>query len=380
VQRRADLVIVGGGLAGGLCALALRHLRPDVALLLVEPGESIGGNHLWSFFDSDVAPADRWLTDPLVRHRWQDYDVRFPAHQRTLGAAYQTIESEALNLAVRAALPSGAIVQASARELGPSHVVLEGGERIEAGAVLDARGGKAEGLELGWQKFVGQLLTIPQGHGLTRPIVMDAAVEQIDGYRFVYCLPFSATELFVEDTYYSDGPEIDDDVLHDRIGDYAAARGWQIAGRSRKERGALPVVMGGDFESLWPSRDPVARAGARGGLFHPLTSYSLPDAVRFALWLAREAPLDARLGPAARARARQHWKRGAYYRLLTAMLFKAADPAQRYKVLERFYRLRAPLIGRFYAGESRLSDKLRILSGKPPVPLGRAIKVLKEFL
>jgi lycopene beta-cyclase len=49
-------------------------------------------------------------------------------------------------------------------------------------------------------------------------------------------------------------------------------------------------------------------------------------------------------------------------------------------VLERFYRLRAPLIGRFYAGESTLSDKLRILSGKPPVPLVRALKVLKEFL
>jgi lycopene beta-cyclase len=140
------------------------------------------------------------------------------------------------------------------------------------------------------------------------------------------------------------------------------------------------VVLGGDFEALWPASDTVARAGARGGFFHPLTSYSLPDAVRFASWLAREAPLDHRLGAATRARARRHWSKGGYYRLLSAMLYKAAEPTRRYKVLERFYRLRAPLIGRFYAGESTLSDKLRILSGKPPVPLGRAIKVLKEFL
>jgi lycopene beta-cyclase len=49
-------------------------------------------------------------------------------------------------------------------------------------------------------------------------------------------------------------------------------------------------------------------------------------------------------------------------------------------VLQRFYRLRSALIGRFYAGQSTLSDKLRILSGKPPVPLGRALKVLKEYL
>ncbi|WP_344709649.1 lycopene beta-cyclase CrtY [Sphingomonas humi] len=379
-MRALDLVIVGGGLAGGLSALALRRRRPDVRLLLVEPGSSIGGNHLWSFFESDVAPGNRWLTDPLVGHRWPAYEVLFPAHRRHLDQVYQTIESEALDRAVRAALAPDEIMQAEVTSLGPTHVLLADGRRIEAPAVLDARGGKAEGLELGWQKFVGQLLTIPQGHGLAHPIVMDATVEQHDGYRFVYCLPFSPTELFVEDTYYSDGPEIDHDLLATRIGDYAAARGWQVASRSREEQGALPVVTGGDFDRLWPKHDPVARAGARGGFFHPLTSYSLPDAVRFAVWLADKAPLDGRLGAATRARARRHWKRGAFYRLLTALLFHAADPHQRYLVLERFYRLSGPLIARFYAGTSTGLDKARVLSGKPPVPFFRALRVLKDSL
>ncbi|WP_156956808.1 lycopene beta-cyclase CrtY [Sphingomonas astaxanthinifaciens] len=379
-MKRADLVIVGGGLAGGLCALALRRRRPDLRLLLVEPGPSIGGNHLWSFFESDVAPADRWLTDPLIRHRWPDYEVRFPAHQRHLAEAYQTIESEALDEAVRKALSAEEIVRAEATDLGPTHVTLATGERIEAKAVLDARGGKAEGLDLGWQKFLGQLLTIPQGHGLTRPIVMDATVDQHDGYRFVYCLPFSPTELFVEDTYYSDGPELDHDRLRDRIGDYAAAQGWQVADRSREEHGALPVVIGGDFDRLWPAADHVARAGARGGFFHPLTSYSLPDAVRFAIWLADKATFDARLGAATRARGRRHWRSGAFYRLLTALLFHAAEPGQRYLVLERFYRLSGPLIGRFYAGMSTGYDKARVLAGKPPVPFFRALRVLRDSL
>ena len=61
-----DLAIIGGGLSGGLVALAFAALRPEVRLLLVEQGERPGGNHVWSFFDGDVAPADRWLIDPLV--------------------------------------------------------------------------------------------------------------------------------------------------------------------------------------------------------------------------------------------------------------------------------------------------------------------------
>lgn len=379
-MRPIDLVIVGGGLAGGLSALALRRRRPELRLLLIEPGEAIGGNHLWSFFETDIKPRHRWLTDPLIRHRWPAYTVHFPAHSRLLEQAYRTIESEALDEAVRAALQPDEIRRAAVAELGPTHVLLVGGERIEASAVLDARGGKAEGLDVGWQKFVGQLLTIPQGHGLAHPIVMDATVEQHDGYRFVYCLPFSPTELFVEDTYYSDGPGIDLDLLRERVGDYAAARGWQIAARTREEHGALPVVTGGSFEKLWPRNDLVARAGARGGFFHPLTSYSLPDAVRFAIWLAEKAPLDGSLGAAARARAARHWKRGAFYRLLTALLFHAAEPGLRYRVLERFYRLSGPLIARFYAGNSTGLDKARVLSGKPPVPFFRALRVLKDSL
>ena len=59
--------------------------------------------------------------------------------------------------------------------------------------------------------------------------------------------------------------------------------------------------------------------------------------------------------------------------MLDKMLFKAAEPAERYRILERFYRLDPGLIGRFYAGRSTMSDKARLLMGKPPVPVGRAL-------
>jgi len=376
---RHDFIILGGGLAGGLAVLALTAKQPDLDIVLVEPA-AIGGNHLWSFFDSDVAPRDAALVEPLIGHRWSGYDVRFPAHRRRLAQDYRTIESERLDEAVRAALPADRILAARAVDASQISVTLDSGETLLAGGVLDTRGlGVAPaGLVCGWQKFCGQTLTVPAGHGLERPIVMDAAVDQAEGYRFVYSLPFSPTEVFVEDTYYADTPELNPAELKRRIADYAEAQGWDVAGASRQESGVLPVVMGGDFDAFWPATDRLARGGVRAGLFHPLTSYSLPDAVRFAGWLAHEAPLNAGLGPAARLRAERHWQRGRFDRLLARMLLRAADPPQRYRILERFYRLPEPLIGRFYAGQSTLSDRLRILAGKPPVPVGRAVAAMLE--
>ncbi|MEQ7874403.1 lycopene beta-cyclase CrtY [Sphingomonas sp. ASV193] len=371
-----DLIILGGGLAGGLCALALAAKRPEVRVRIVEPGTSIGGNHLWSFFDSDLNRDGHALVDPLVAYRWPAYSVRFPTHRRRIVMPYRTIESERLDAAVRGAEVE--VVRGAAIAASPERVTLDDGETLSADAVLDARGltGPVAGIEGGWQKFVGRSLTVPAGHGVAEPVIMDAAVDQDDGYRFVYLLPFSPTELFVEDTYYHDDPALDVAGIEARLEAYAAAQGWRVSARGRTEQGVLPVLTGGDFDRFWPAEDRVARAGVRGGFFHPLTSYSLPDAVRFAGWLASEAPLDSRLGAASRARAATHWRQGRFDRMLTRLLLRAARPDQRYRVLQRFYRLPEPLIERMYSGRSTAFDKFRTLAGKPPVSIPRALHAI----
>lgn len=378
---KCDVAIVGGGLAGGLIALALRRKRPDCDVRLVEAGASIGGNHLWSFFATDVAPAHRWLTAPLICHGWRSYDVAFPGEARTLRAGYYSVESARLDQVVRAELPGPALMlRRKVLAASATAVVLADGDRIEAGGVIDCRGtGDLSTLACGWQKFYGRELALAEPHALARPVVMDATVEQADGYRFVYCLPFTPTRLLVEDTYYSDTPAIDIAALGGRIDAYAAARGWQAERVLREEGGALPVVMGGDFEAYWQSGgNKVAKAGGRGGLFHPLTGYALPDAVRAAALVASASDLGGgALHDLLHGFARATWRRRRFYRMLAAMLFKAAEPAQRYRILARFYRLDPALIGRFYAGHSTLLDRLRIVSGRPPVPIGRAVAALR---
>jgi len=76
------------------------------------------------------------------------------------------------------------------------------------------------------------------------------------------------------------------------------------------------------------------------------------------------------------ARARDHWRRTAFYRRLGRMLLGVGKAEERYKVFERFYRLPAPLIERFYAGRSTSGDRMRVLCGRPPVPVLGAIRAL----
>ncbi|WP_221792414.1 lycopene beta-cyclase CrtY [Aquisediminimonas sediminicola] len=379
---KCDIAIAGGGLSGCLAALALHQRNPSLDVRLIEQGDTFGGNHLWSFFDQDLSPEGLALITPLISHAWPSYEVRFPTRSRDLHSTYCSIRSEQLDQAVRARLPESAIFTGQfIVDLGPRHVELRDGTRFEARAIIDARGtGDLDYLDLGWQKFVGQEIKVAGGHGRHQPVIMDANIPQIDGYRFVYTLPFTSDSLLVEDTYYADDPTLDHDVLAGRIADYADRHGWHRRTLIRQESGVLPIAMGGDFDGYWQSGGAeVPKIGLRAGLFHPTTGYSLPDAVRSALLIAAQRDFSATaLHDLLYQDARARWKERGYYRLLARMLFRAAEPDARFRIMAQFYRLDQRLIERFYASNATWRDKLRILMGRPPVSIWRALGQLFE--
>jgi lycopene beta-cyclase len=378
------LIIAGGGLSGVLTAMAFARHRPEVELTLLESSHALGGDHTWSFYETDLEGLAADLVRPFVTYSWDGYETRFQSFTREFSTGYRTVVSPTLHRVAMEALGSRVRLGAPVAQVDETGVTLEGGERIEADGVLDARGPrKLDGVVLRWQKFLGREVRLSEPHGLTRPTIMDAVVPQIDGYRFVYLLPFTEDTLLIEDTYYTEGPDIDPSALRERIDGYAMNRGWGIDELIREERGALPLLLGGDFAAMWESAAPEgggAPVGLRAGLFHPVTGYSLPISARVAVSLATQRGTVAtpRLRATVEAIAKRHFARSGFDRLLNRLLFLAGEPEDRHHVLARFHRLPQPLIERFYAGRLPRKDQVRILFGKSPVPFLGAVRALPE--
>ncbi|MDH4023361.1 MAG: lycopene beta-cyclase CrtY [Gammaproteobacteria bacterium] len=376
----SSVVLVGGGLANCLIALRLKAARPDIRLTLLEGAGRLGGNHTWSFHGTDVNAATLAWLQPLASHGWRHYDVRFPSRERRLDGDYYSLTSERLHDMVSAALQAGVRLNSTVTDVAADRVTLAGGEVLTADLVIDGRGlqGSSQpGMTLRFQKFFGQHLRFAAPHELTGPLLMDATVSQAEGYRFVYVLPFTTTEVLIEDTYYSDSAAFDDAELRQNIARYAAERGWLVQELVREETGVLPIVLDGNPDAFWPAADTVPRSGLRAGLFHHTTGYSVPEAAALAHELASQNCLEsASIAIWIRSRVQRRWREQWIFRLLNRLLFLAAAPAERYRVLEHFYRLPEPVIERFYAGRLTGRDALRILSGTPPVPVIRALPCL----
>ncbi len=363
-----DHVIVGGGLAGGLIALALANAGRGAQVTLIDREPRLGGNHTWSFHLSDLGAAERVLVAPLVVRQWAQHEVRFPGHHRLLEEGYATVTSERFAEVVTSRLAEAGVrllLDRRVAAVGSSLVRLEDESLVRGRVVIDARGPDpaAPPPRAGYQKFVGLELALQADGPWTLPLLMDATVSQSDGYRFVYLLPFSARHVLVEDTMYSTSPWLDALEVERRILAYVTAHGATVTRVLRRESGVLPLPLDGELD-LPRAGAPLA-VGYRGGFFHPVTGYSLPLAARVALAVAKARTPDETT-TAVCAIARQLESQRRFGQLLNRLMFEAMPPASRWTALDRFYRLPAATIARFYASASTWGDRARILVGRPP--------------
>ena len=361
-------VIIGGGLSGVLTALALGQRRPGARVTLLERGPLLGGNHTWSFHDGDLDGDGRRMVEGLVTHRWPRYEVRFPGLRRTLDTGYSTISGAAFARQAQAQLAALGVelrLRTRVAEAGATFVRLDDGTVLNAQLVIDARGPERlpADARAGYQKFAGLEVELNADGPWSTPLLMDATVPQDGGYRFIYVLPFSPRRVLIEDTIYANDPDLDVGASERAIHAYALQAGAQVVGVVRRELGVLPLPIANHQGSL-ADEGPLC-VGYRGGFFHPVTGYSLPLAVRLAQAVAGARDRrTAREAVAALGRALAPQQR--FGRLLNRLTFEGLPPASRRGAFERFYRLPAATITRFYASRSTVADRARVLLGRPP--------------
>ncbi len=361
-SQNADLTIVGGGLAGILALWFLKSRFPTKKIILLEKSDALAGNHTWCFHHADV-PENCWFwLTPLVSKSWDQHSVHFPGFERILNSKYYAIKSDDLREKTMHKFADSIFLN---QDKIPDHCPL----LITTGwPALENKNNFA------YQKFIGWDVKLREPHNLNHAILKENRVEQTDGYRFFYCLPWNLDSLLIEDTYYSTNPELK--PRHEGIQEFADSKGWQIESILKKERGVLPLPLWPDaFTNTKKNAHVEIYLGAAANWCQPTSGFTTPmlfqafseiqkcESWNFENWRLQIINLE------------KSWqKRFSFYCLLNRMMFFAAKPEKRYIILKRFYRLNQNLIERFYSLKLTKSDCIRILSGIPPVPIFKALQ------
>jgi len=378
---KTNLLIAGGGLASCILAYRIKSLSSDIDFLVVEKDHQLGGNHNWSFHTTDISNSQfEWLS-PLITFRWNEHDVVFPQYSRTIKGGYNTITSIDMHEKLMPLIGNHVLFDNAINYLDNKVAKLDDGTVIEADIVIDAMGNSpSKGITIAYQKFLGIEIELNKTHNIERPILMDAAVEQIDGYRFMYTLPFSENKLLVEDTRYSDSSQINEEEYQAQIMKYLDMKGWQDCKIIKKEKGVLPIILNGNYSNVFNKE--IGMIGMKALLCHPTTGYSLPHAVKIAdLISSKIYNKSNKINDDIKQYSIQSWKKDEFFRVLNRMLFWACEPSSRYKVFQRFYTLPESLIAKFYSREYLFIEKIKMMIGmmdgfKPPIKISKALKVL----
>lgn len=360
-----DFIIAGGGLQGCLLAYGICKLQPNAKVMLLEKQAALCGNHTWSFHRTDVNPSTWSWMEALVDRYWQGYHVQLGGIRKTIPIGYGSIFSESLAAKIKQ-LSEGnqrlVIQKGLVTEITDHKITLASGEVFGGTCVLDCRGLRNTEFptrNTGFQKFFGLEVELESDWHELSPCLMDDRVDQADGFRFMYTLPFSARRILVEDTRFSNTPELGPQACHTLIHEYLQQQGHTRYQIVRQESGCLPM----------PYQRPASLSkmalGYRGGFFHPATGYSMPLVADLADQIARAPARSA-------AEVIENFRKSTTFQTtfslwLNRLLFRLVKPSQRHTVFRRFYeQLPLSTIQRFYACQFSAVDAARMFLGRPP--------------
>lgn len=345
------VIIIGGGIWGGLLALRLKEVLPDVPFELHEISDELGEGQSISFHQSDVSPEAFQRLRPFITGKWSRFQVEFPRFERNFSDAYCWISQQRFDQRLKTLL--------SPEELFlRSDIRLE--EALQRGSfVIDTRTHgyfKAQG----YHKTLALMVDLQRPHGMTVPITVDARVEQKSGFRYLQYLPIGEDKLYVKDVRYSNHPSLYDDYFEGDILTDLSLRGWEVKEVLGRERDFRKIPR---EEFVPENRGRVIRLE---GFYHDITGEILPDAIRLIEKMVGTSFRYGELKEVLKLYQMERTSKKKILKNLNQILYQRATPCHgRYAYLRLLYQLPSEIRKKFYAGELELMDLGRALMQKP---------------
>lgn len=261
--RPADVVIVGLGPAGR--ALAHRCLARGLEVVAIDPHPNRPWTPTYGTWVDELPP---WLPTDTIAHV-----VRAPAvwttRRQVLHRSYCFLNNSVLHHALD--LSDAHILEHAAADVERHSVTLTDGRLITGRTVIDARGavgtrGRAQ--QSAYGIVVDTDTAMPALEGMDAWFMdwrMDNGARREDMPSFFYAMPLGNNEVLLEETCLVGRPPVDLKELRQRLSTRLLRRGVIRTGDERVECVRFPVESSRAHGAF----------GARGGLMHPATGYSV---------------------------------------------------------------------------------------------------------
>jgi len=372
MAERADLLILGGGLAGLALAERLAHSGAGGRVRILEPRTHYTDDRSWAFW---TPSESHWAA--IATRTWERWrcSVRGGASlvASAAGWRYAFLRSSTIyDAALRAIAAAPRITLEQGVRAGAIKASADGVEvttsagTIVARQVIDTRPPHNARFAASrmFQCFAGRELALEAEIDDREVELMTDMRADAYGFVFSYVLPISPTRVLVEATRFSTRP-LGADVLATDLDTLVAARGWARVPVLRTEQAVLPMGLPASRDEALAG---LVLAGTPAGALRAASGYGF---LRIQAWAERCAAALARdgrtVGHPNEPRLRQ-WMDELFLRVLTA------DPT---RAPEFFLRLAgivpSAAFVRFLSDQASVADIARIVTALPPWPFLRAL-------
>ncbi|WP_254699277.1 lycopene cyclase family protein [Rhodococcus sp. SGAir0479] len=261
-----DLAVVGLGPAGR--ALAHRAAAAGLTVTAIDPHPDRPWSPTYAAW-TDELPA--WLGPHILRATSRRPHV-FGTRAHVLDRPYAVLDNAALHR--RLDLSEARVVRGTAATVSPDEIAVQGGPDIRAHRVIDARGLRPDPA-LAEQTAFGIVLpsaaAAPAMDGADCWFMdwrRDNGTSADDPPSFLYAVPLGADTVLLEETCLVGRPGLPLDELRRRLDARLLRRGVEPPANLEVEHVRFPVQAP-------PDRARTTAFGARAGLIHPGTGFSV---------------------------------------------------------------------------------------------------------